>query len=491
VRQLNGAAIYLPGSRPSYFDNEGSSLTPAARREFSVSLTQWDAVPDTRWQPISPTTRNEKAIHDLTTAEITFKMDAANEITNGKQSEGIARLTSGESPLDKLNLLLAQSNLAIRTVIEGSELKVQRHGNVYSFARMSDGERSALVLIAEVVAAPSNSIFIIDEPELHLHRAITVPLVTALVRERTDSIFLISTHELELTTEISNSRFLIVRDCCWNGSETIAWDVDVIEEAERIPNDLRVDILGSRRKILFVEGTSDSLDQPMYSILFPNISVLPRESCVEVHRSVIGLRGSVDCHHVEALGIVDNDAMSPAEKTAMESNGIYPLPMHAVESLYYSQEMLTALSERQGETLGVDPVQLMAEVRLNALKALDAKGCADHLARRVAERRMRDAVLSQMPDRAVIGEDQIVISVPSSFPGELDRLRKLRGAEDLFSIIASYPVRESGLLQAIAKSLKFQDRASYEKAALARLGQDGDLREKLRSKLGELASKLL
>lgn len=44
--------------------------------------------------------------------------------------------------------------------------------NEYEAREMSDGERVALYLIGYCLTAPANAIIIIDEPELHLHKAL-------------------------------------------------------------------------------------------------------------------------------------------------------------------------------------------------------------------------------------------------------------------------------------------------------------------------------
>ncbi len=493
VPQFNTTVIYLPGSRPSYFENEGLSLTPATRITLETNLRAWDADPFTRWKSVDGTRRNERAIHDLTVAETQFKIDAADEIAkHGYKAKAIVRLQSNSSPLDRVNALLEQSNLPITLVMENAEVKASRDGKTYSVAKMSDGERAAVILSAQVVAAPTDTIFIIDEPEVHLHRAITAPLITSILRERTDCSFLISTHELELPAECPDSKVVMVRSCLWQRDQA-SWDIDVIDSSRPIPDDLRIDILGSRRKILFVEGINGSLDRPLYALLFPTISVRSRESCREVERSVSGLRGTEDTHHVQAFGLIDNDGMDAGKIASYEAKGIYPLPVHAVESLYYAEEIIAAVAARQAETLGVDPIKLTEEAATKGLASLDVKQMR-HLASRVAERQMREALLSNMPERTTLLHEstpEISVTVRSPFPTELARIQDLHAEKDLHAIISHYPVRESGVLDAIAKSLKFPSRSDYEKAALARLGADGKLQDMLRAKLGPLASLLL
>ena len=94
----------------------------------------------------------------------------------------------------------------------------------------------------------------------------------------------------------------MLRSCEWQGNQPVAWDAELLESGEYLPEDLKRDILGARRRILFVEGTANSLDLPLYGALFPELSVIPKGSCDEVIRAVKGLRGSYEHHHVEAIG---------------------------------------------------------------------------------------------------------------------------------------------------------------------------------------------
>jgi ABC-type cobalamin/Fe3+-siderophores transport system ATPase subunit len=492
--QLAGSAIYLPGARPSYFDDESSSLTPASRRHLTQNLRAWDGQADTRWHPQAGTLRNVKAIHDLTATEVQFKIDAANEIQkDGKDSSAIALLQSGMSPLERVNAILRQSNLAITLVIESAEIKAVRDNNVFSLAKTSDGERIAIILVSEVVAAPTGSVFLIDEPELHLHRAIIVPLITSIIHENPDSTFIISTHELDLVSACPNASIAVIRNCFWPSPNSCHWEVDQVVEAGRIPEDIRIDILGSRRKILFVEGTPSSLDEPLYALLFPNVSVRSRESCREVERAVTGLLATQDIHHAEAFGMVDSDGMSQDQIAVFEAKSIYPLPVHSVESLYYAEEVLHAIAGRQAETFGIDRDTLLDEARMKAMAALNSEQTIEHLASRVAERQFRETVLQQIPrreDLVAANALSISITVPSTYQTEFARLKLLRDNNDIAAVVSRYPVRESGLLSALATGLRFSNRNDYEKAVLRRTSVDNELCDKLRRKVGALALKL-
>ncbi|MCO7545865.1 AAA family ATPase [Stutzerimonas nitrititolerans] len=492
--QWTGKCVYMPGSRPSYFDHESLSMTPATRRDFVTNISYYDS-PDSRWKSLAGTTRNEKAIHDLQAAETQYKLDAANQIkAEGSGSSAIARLQSDGSPLDIVNSVLSQANLSVQLEIAGGELRASQAGSLYSYARMSDGERSALIFSAEVVAAPSGTVFLIDEPELHLHPSIVIALIKALILTRPDCGFVVCTHELELPIAIQGGEIVLVRGSVWQGGNISSWDVDVIHDPEQIPEWLWVDVIGARRKILFIEGNDrTSLDQPLYSLLFPAVSVRPLESCKDVIRAVEGLRAVEGIHRTRAFGLIDHDGMSAEQMRKFEDGGIYPLPIFSVESLIYSSEAQSAVSLLQAETLGVTPQQLLDDANRGAIDSLKSAGKKEHLASRLAERHMRDRMLSMIPTRQQLIDydaDSIDVTFISPYPMELEHLTALIETKNLEAIVSRYPVRESGVLNGIAKGLRFNSRDDYERAVLRRIHTDSNLRNALKMKLSNLAAQL-
>lgn len=488
VTQMKGRCIYLPGSRPSYFDSDILNITPLTRRQLENSFLGQDQNPVTRYRSISGTQRNDKAIYDLQSAEVQFKLDAAEKIgREGASSDAVALLQSRTSPLDRANHLLRQSNLPIQIVVENAQLMAARSGSDFSIAKMSDGERAALVIISEVKSAPSGMVFLIDEPELHLHRSIVVPMIKSLVGERPDCSFIISTHELALADEIERPQVLLVRGCTWSGEGVEKWDIDVLADASDLPENIRQDVLGSRRRILFVEGKSVSLDRPLYALLFPSVSVQAKDTCLEVRKAVEGLKSVAGLHSVEAFGLVDNDGMSPEHAAKLEASGIFALPFYSVESLYYSREVRQAVATQQAKALKADAEALMRTADAAAMGSI-GRDQVDVFAGRIAERRLRDALLSAIPDlEAIRGNPEVTVVVPSQFAGEKARLEGYLAAGEVDAIIERYPVRESRMLNAIARSLRFLGTDDYESAALVQIETDATLATAIRGKLAKLA----
>ena len=133
---------------------------------------------------------------------------------------------------------------------------------------MSDGERNAAIIAATVLTVEAGTTLLIDEPERHFHRSIIEPFLSALFERRRDCTFVVSTHEIGLPVGNPEARVIMVRSCEWNGDRPKAWDVEVLEANTDLPEELKRAILGARRRILFVEGKSSSLDLPLYNALF-------------------------------------------------------------------------------------------------------------------------------------------------------------------------------------------------------------------------------
>ena len=55
-----------------------------------------------------------------------------------------------------------------------------------------------------------------------------------------------------------SARVLMVRSCEWDNNTAKAWEVEVLESNADLPEELKLDILGARRRILFVEGTTSN-----------------------------------------------------------------------------------------------------------------------------------------------------------------------------------------------------------------------------------------
>ena len=185
------------------------------------------------------------------------------------------------------------------------------------------------------------------------------------------------------------------RSCEWKGNKAKKWDVEVLEPDAGLPEDLKRAILGARRRIVFVEGTLGSLDLLLYTALFPDISVVPKGSCVDVERAVDGLRASHDLHHVEAFGLIDRDGRTDDDVMRLAEKHVFALNVCSVEALYYCSDAIAAVAHRQAETLGSDADEMVESATQKAFDELHQNGLAERMAARRCEHRLRERVLSE------------------------------------------------------------------------------------------------
>ena len=257
----------------------------------------------------------------------------------------------------------------------------------------------------------------------------------------------------------------MLRECEFSASEATVWDADLLEPGEALDEQLQRDVLGARRRILFVEGrTSTSLDQPLYALLFPDLSVVPKGGQSQVLHSVKGLRGAQHIAWVEAFGIVDRDNRSDDEVAALREDRVYALPWYSVESIYYHPRLQERIAQRRSQFLGSD-----SEAELQA-----AQECAlakvrqhvDRIAKKRASALARGQVQQSIP--AEVDPDSPLVLPSIDVPALRDEARlSLKGAldgDDLATIVERYPIRETGALTAIARGLGFKSCAEYEQA---------------------------
>jgi hypothetical protein len=260
-----------------------------------------------------------------------------------------AQLSDNEAPLKILNEILRLSAIPIEVSFDrGEQLLASKSGSSpYSIAELSDGERNVLLLAANVLTAPPSTLLLIDEPERHIHRSISSRLLSQLFARRPDCAFAISTHDVMLCLDNPDAKVLLARSCKRASAHEITWDVDLLNGAPNLDERLVGDILGARRNVLFLEGKPQSLDQPLYSLLFPQASVVAKESCRDVEQAVLGVRAAEGLHWVRAFGIVDGDGRTPEDKSRLAPLGVHLLEVFSVESIYYDSALLERIAARQ------------------------------------------------------------------------------------------------------------------------------------------------
>ena len=255
-----------------------------------------------------------------------------------------------------------------------------------------------------------------------------------------------------------------------------------------IDDELKRDILGARQRIVFVEGTAKSLDVPLYSLLFPQVSVIPKSSCRDVEHTVRGLREATAMHWLHVWGIVDNDRRSEEDVERLQSLGVHTLSHFSVESIYYHPEMIRRVAARQAEVTGDDPNELYEQAITDAIQAIQAQ--KDHLVSTVVERLVRQTIFAQLPTQTDIQNNhpvEIRVDVAALRTTEEEVFDVLVAASNLKDLLKYYPPH--GALTRIARRVGLS-KSKYESAVRKLLQEDGDALAYFRGFFGELAGEI-
>lgn len=499
VTSLDGTNIKrIAAHRQTWFESGNLDFTARRRRDFEVNVMSWEREVNARWMDYDPAQRQSAVLFDLVAKDNTRYRTIGQYIDNANPDEATQFASKSESLFEQLNDLLSLGTLTVSLENANDEEIVAQHknnGHRFSIAQMSDGERAATLMAANVLTVEPGTFLLIDEPERHLQRSIIEPFLSALFAKRRDCAFVISTHEIALPMAKPEANVVILRSCLWNGNQARAWDAEVLESGADLPEDLKRDVLGARRRILFVEGESNSLDLPLYGSLFPELSVIPKGSCEEVIRAVKGLRSSYEHHHVEGIGLIDRDGRTQADVDELAEDNVFALDVCSVESLYYCLDAIEAVACRQAESLGRDPQAMLEAAKQNALETIGAdQDLRERMAARRSERLVYNRFKTHLPDwnEIKVAGEQLTISEPIENPyqGELNRLNDLAESEDLDGLIARYPLRESNVFKTIVTTLGCRNRADYERMVVARVRDDISLSENLKERIRPLAELL-
>ena len=485
-----GSARRISAHRQTWFSSNAITLSPQQKRDYESSILSNDTSPEARWSDNYSPYRASIAIYDLIDAENVRARSIAGAV-DGDDMGLAKKLSKKDAPIKIINELLRLSNMPIQISVRENEQVVASKSSSapYSIAELSDGERNALLIAADVLTVKEGTLILIDEPERHLHRSIISPLLTLLFAKRPDCAFVVSTHEVMLPLDNLSARTLLVRDCNYVGSSAIAWDADLLLPDTSIDEELKKDILGSRRKLLFVEGTEQSLDKPLYSLIFPNISVISESTCRDVEHATSGIRDAGELHWLEAFGIVDNDRRPQADLDRLKEKGVYAVSAFSVESIYYHPNIQSRIAQRHATVTGEHAPTILAEAKAAAIASV--RPHVQRLSERTAEKALREEIFQHLPGKKEITiamPINILIDVATAVSEERASLLNALDTGDLEKIISQYPVRETAALDRIAKRVGFQDREQYEGAVRKLLMDDGEALSFVKSLFGTLGA---
>ncbi|MFL9510927.1 DUF4435 domain-containing protein, partial [Acinetobacter baumannii] len=212
---------------------------------------------------------------------------------------------------------------------------------IYEANHMSDGEKVALYYISEILQAPKDALIIIDEPEMYLHKTILSKLWDTLELERSDCKFQYLTHDIDFATTRTNAEKYWIRS--YNNPDQ--WTIEKLGKDTDLPENLLLELIGSRKNILFCEGDIGKNDDEIYRILFPNFTVKPVGSCTNVINFTKAFN-KIKNLTTQAFGLIDTDHSSTDRSVKLAKNKIYSLQVAEVENLLLDEALINLIVDQ-------------------------------------------------------------------------------------------------------------------------------------------------
>ena len=235
----------------------------------------------------------------------------------------------------------------------------------YSPMRLSDGEKTVFYLLASVLFAESKSIILVEDPEVFLHRSIMKSVWNTVEQLRPDCTFIYLTHDLEFAASRNESTCIWVKSF---DSDSCTWEYEIIKNPSDLPEDVYLDLLGSRKPILFIEGTDTrSIDVRLYTLLYPEYTIKPLGGCskvIETTRTFSDLKGF---HHIESHGIVDRDRRTDREVESLRERNISVPEVAEIENLLLIEPVIRTVARRMGQNEN----NIFGTIRSNIINMFD------------------------------------------------------------------------------------------------------------------------
>ncbi len=97
----------------------------------------------------------------------------------------------------------------------------------------------------------------------------------------------------------------------------------------------------SKFGVLICEGDENSIDNAVYSLVFPDLMVVPVGGCSTVSRLLPRLRDRLSLIDMYVFGIIDRDALSKKETRRLyQKSGLYTTKLPFIENIICSPEVI-------------------------------------------------------------------------------------------------------------------------------------------------------
>ena len=368
-------------------------------------------------------------------------------------------------------------------------LEVVRNGDKYSINGLSDGERCVLFYIGNVLLAPENSYIVVDEPETFLNAAVYNELWDLLISERPDCQFIFASHNMDFVQSRTNATYI----WCKKFEAPYNLEYQKLDDSLNLPLKLLTEVSGTKKPILFCEGTKNSIDYQIYSKLFSDFCFVKP---VQGHKQVIQHTKAYNnlqlLHGNTAYGIIDNDWMDKSSIQVYKEQGIFVLPFNEVEMILVDEEVVKSCLHFDDDKEKQQKIKNLQQSIIESCKEKKDKIISIALKKRLDEFLEGSCIQNNKPSK----ED-----VEEFFKSLVDEFDVSSTVDNITSIVeASLASSDFSRILKICNLKKeiidyrgnTEVVPNFKDKALRRIALDSDLQKKLRQKyFEELEMKLL
>lgn len=359
----------------------------------------------------------------------------------------------------------------------------KRNNQEYPLNRLSDGEKCILFYIGNVLLTSKDAYIVVDEPETFLNAAIYNKLWDILIDERSDCQFIFTSHNVEFITARRNATIV----WCKQFTPPNHIDLRPLSTGRGIPTALLAELAGSRRKILFCEGTEDSFDYQIFSSLYlDDFTVKPvggHDKVIEYTRVFNELPTWVNN---SAVGIIDRDGLTDIEISALQNDHITCLPCNEIEMLLIDQDVMRSV-------VGLTETDEIIDLKLQSFKDKMFELCSKESERIVytITKNLIDSVLrSQFIDSSEVKTTADIINKIDHISLAIQPESIITACQThLTQVLDGHDFEGLRMLctlkgQVVGGLANKWLQSGYSKLAIGRIAKDVDLQKHLREKIG-------
>lgn len=352
---------------------------------------------------------------------------------------------------------------------------------------LSRGEKAGLYYLASVMLAPEQSLILVDSPTLFLHPTAVGILWDKIERIRSDCRFVYDTNDANFAAGQTRRAAIWIKE--YNAADH-SWHYQILTGGE-LPDEIFLQMMGSRRPILFTEGdTSHSLDIRLYSVVFPEFTVKPLGSCDKVIESTRTMQTLKTMHRIESYGLVDRDRRSDQEVEYLRAKNILVPEVAEIENIFLSPGVVETMAEIRGR----NPKKVMRAVRQEVVhkfeEMLDSQALQHtrHRMKRDVERKI-DAKFTCITALELHIKSLIKKLRPRETYQQLHaEFRKMAHGGDYEGILRVFNHKPMFTSSCVAKYLGYSNIDDYVTGVITAMKHDDENAQKLRSEVRKLFS---